>query len=118
MTQNKFSGEKSISNLSHIIRENGTKKIFLISSSRFKTRYGGDYSIVSQLNEFAYFHFHDFSVNPKIEDLTKGIALYKEHQCDFLLAVGGGSALDLGKLIRGMNCRRVLGQCPAHTPGK
>lgn len=43
--------------------------------------------------------FWGIEANPTIETLCKAIALGKEKQIDFLLAVGGGSVLDGTKLI-------------------
>ncbi|WBL14293.1 iron-containing alcohol dehydrogenase [Sutcliffiella sp. NC1] len=37
--------------------------------------------------------------NPRVETVRKGVALRKEHQIDFLLAVGGGSVIDCTKAI-------------------
>ena len=37
--------------------------------------------------------------NPRIEKVNKGVALCKKEKLDFVLAVGGGSVIDSGKLI-------------------
>lgn len=37
--------------------------------------------------------------NPRISTVRKGVAICKEHQVDFLLAVGGGSTIDCTKAI-------------------
>lgn len=39
--------------------------------------------------------------NPRIETVTKGAALCREHQIDVILAVGGGSVIDCSKAIAG-----------------
>jgi alcohol dehydrogenase class IV len=44
--------------------------------------------------------FDGVSPNPVEADVDKGIARYREASCDFILAVGGGSSLDVGKAIR------------------
>ncbi len=46
-----------------------------------------------------YIEFWGIEPNPAIETLHKAITLGKEHNTDFLLAVGGGSVLDGTKLI-------------------
>lgn len=38
--------------------------------------------------------------NPIESDLDEGVACYKAEGCDFILAIGGGSPLDVGKAIR------------------
>ncbi|NHN30585.1 iron-containing alcohol dehydrogenase [Paenibacillus agricola] len=37
--------------------------------------------------------------NPRVSTVRKGIALCREHQLDFILAVGGGSVLDAAKAV-------------------
>jgi alcohol dehydrogenase class IV len=44
--------------------------------------------------------FKDFTVNPIIEDLEKGINLYRDTMIDMIVAIGGGSVIDMAKLIK------------------
>ena len=43
--------------------------------------------------------FSDFEQNPKIEDVEKGVNVFNKNRCDLIIAVGGGSVIDIGKLI-------------------
>ena len=44
--------------------------------------------------------FSDFTPNPLYEQVCKGIELLKDTGCDTILAVGGGSAIDVAKCIK------------------
>ena len=44
--------------------------------------------------------FSDFTPNPVYEDVCKGIDLFQITMCDSILAVGGGSAIDVAKCIK------------------
>ena len=44
--------------------------------------------------------FSDFSPNPSYEEAALGAAHYREFQCEGILAVGGGSAIDVAKCIK------------------
>ena len=44
--------------------------------------------------------FRDFKPNPLYESVVKGVALFREEQCDSIMAVGGGSAMDVAKCIK------------------
>lgn len=44
-------------------------------------------------------YFSDFEKNPKIEDVHKGIALLKQTHAELIIAIGGGSVLDIAKMI-------------------
>ena len=43
--------------------------------------------------------FSDFSTNPKSQDVLRGVARFKEVQAQAIIAIGGGSILDMAKLI-------------------
>ena len=44
--------------------------------------------------------FTEFTPNPLYEDVCKGVCLYQEKNCKFIVAVGGGSAIDVAKCIK------------------
>ena len=44
--------------------------------------------------------FDDFTENPKMEDVQKGVSLLQRTEPDVVVAVGGGSVMDMAKLIR------------------
>jgi alcohol dehydrogenase class IV len=43
--------------------------------------------------------FTQVTPNPRIKEVVAGTALYAEHHCDFIIAVGGGSPMDCAKCI-------------------
>ena len=48
--------------------------------------------------------FDQFTPNPLYEDVCKGVELFNAEQCDTILAVGGGSAMDVAKCVK-LYCR-------------
>ena len=49
--------------------------------------------------------FSNFSGNPIGENVDEGIIDYKKNNCDGVIAIGGGSALDVGKAIAFMSAQ-------------
>ncbi len=47
-----------------------------------------------------YVLFNDFTPNPLYEDVCKGVDLFQITKCDTILAVGGGSSMDVAKCIK------------------
>lgn len=45
-------------------------------------------------------YFTGFTPNPKFEEICKGIDLYLASSCNMILAIGGGSAIDVAKCIK------------------
>ena len=43
--------------------------------------------------------FSDIVPDPTIENVENGLKVFKEHNCDCMIAAGGGSVLDCAKVI-------------------
>ena len=58
-------------------------------------------NIISEnLKKFDRFNiFSNFTGNPVGENVEEGVEVYKKYSCDGIIAIGGGSALDVGKAI-------------------
>ena len=54
--------------------------------------------ITSELKSFAL--FSDYSPNPSYESAVSGTAIFLESGCDSIIAIGGGSAMDIAKCIK------------------
>jgi len=44
--------------------------------------------------------FHDYSPNPTYEQVCKGVDTFNLEGCDSIVAIGGGSAIDVAKSIK------------------
>lgn len=63
--------------------------------------------------------FSGFSPNPKYEEVCAGVDLFRANGCDGIMAVGGGSAMDVAKCVKLYSrmdpLRNYLEQEPADT---
>lgn len=44
--------------------------------------------------------FSDFKPNPAYESVAEGVKLFRKNHCDSIIAVGGGSAIDVAKSVK------------------
>lgn len=88
---------QGIDKLSQILREFHSKKMFLVVDSSFPFL---NIKNTIEALEIEKVVFADFTPNPIYEDVCKGIDLHKAEKCDVILAVGGGSAIDVAKCIK------------------
>ena len=86
-----------------ILNEIRPNSILLVTGKKSFRISGAQTAIQDVLKDYKFTAFSDFSENPKINDLENGIALFKECSCDFIIAIGGGSVIDMGKLIAGLS---------------
>lgn len=103
MIENIYIGKNSISNLSEILKLHSGKKVFLVTGKSSYEKSGAQEIMESLLQGTPYFRFSDFEENPKLEDVEKGIALFNKQKCELTIAIGGGSAIDIAKLINSLS---------------
>jgi len=75
----------------------GATKVFVVCDSSYPFL-----NIKSDIENMGTPHvlFSDFTPNPLYEQVCKGIDLFQITKCDSILAVGGGSAIDVAKCIK------------------
>jgi len=76
------------------------KNILIVAGSTSYETCGAKKLVNSLFGKYTLYLFNDFTVNPKIEDLEKGINLYRNTGIELIVAVGGGSVIDMAKLIK------------------
>ncbi len=87
-----------ISSLPDLLREVGCRKLFLVVDSSYPFLNIKD--SIENLPVDDKVVFSDFTPNPLYEQVSRGINSLKSSGCDTILAVGGGSAIDVAKCIK------------------
>lgn len=95
-----ITGIGSLTQLSTIRAEFDAKTIMLVTGRASYSASGAKNVIDNALQDDYVVHFSDFDVNPKIEDAERGVALAIEAGVDLIIGVGGGSVMDMAKLIK------------------
>lgn len=90
-------GEGQISTVANEIPKNAK---VLITYGGGSIKGNGVYEqVTTALKDHTWFEFSGIEPNPKYDTLMKALAIIKEHDIDYLLAVGGGSVIDGTKFI-------------------
>ncbi len=95
-------GEGLIEILSSLLRERVTKQVFLVRGKHSFVSCGAQEVLhkVQDLTGVHFIEYMDFSPNPKDAEALVGLQVALETHPDLILAIGGGSVLDIAKLIR------------------
>ncbi len=88
-----------IEQLGEILAREKPKRIFLVRGEKSYYQSGAHEKISLLLEAYETVHFTYSSPDAKIEDVKIGKELFQAYNCDCTVAIGGGSALDLGKAI-------------------
>ena len=83
------------------LEEVGTRRLLLVcdSSIRFLRIHAWLENLQAR-SGISLITFSDFQPNPLYESVQKGVRLFRDADCDTIMAVGGGSAMDVAKCIK------------------
>ncbi len=99
MSQKVISGLGSISKLTQILFEKNIRNLLLVTGKKSFTLSGAEKALVPLFDSFKVIRFKDFDVNPKFEDALEGTAIARKNNIDAIVSIGGGSVIDIAKLI-------------------
>lgn len=102
MCQRAYLGKSSILELPSVLEQFVPKRILLVRGKKSYELCGAQVALSSIFVnlECQVLDFQDFKENPQSEDLDKGILLLEKYQPDLIIAIGGGSVIDMAKLMR------------------
>lgn len=97
MAQKIIRGEGALEKINDILAELRCRKVMLVCD--------GAYPYLPVKSFFDDFRlpvvkFCEFTPNPLYEDVCKGVELFNKEGCDVIIAVGGGSTIDVAKCIK------------------
>jgi len=85
----------SYKEIKKVFEQLGVQRPFLCCGKSFESSY-----IFEFLKQFSPVVFDNIRPNPRFDDMLTAAELFKEKNCDFMIAAGGGSPMDSAKMIR------------------
>ncbi len=101
MTQTIFCGADSCARLKEILESLATKRYLLVCDQAFPYLPVKEYFDAIAV---PHVQFNGFTSNPLYEDVCRCIKLFNDAECDTIVAIGGGSSIDVAKCVR-LYCR-------------
>lgn len=92
-----YKNEKFIEEFKNIVSATDCKKILFVCGREYD-RYGYRKALDGMGVEVV--PFTDFEPCPEVSSVKKGVEVFKNNSCDFIVTVGGGSAMDTAKAIK------------------
>lgn len=100
LNETSYHGKGAIAEIPAEVKARGYKKAFVCSDPGL-IDIGVTDKVLNQLkeNDLSYEVYSDIKPNPSIEDVQAGVEAYKKSGADYIIAIGGGSAIDTAKAI-------------------
>lgn len=98
--QNLIFGKNSLEKLPGLLKENGSRHVLIISGPHLNKM-----GVVDRIKELVgktgidADAYTQVEANPSVETVDKAAALYQECGADSIVAIGGGSPLDVAKAV-------------------
>ena len=97
--QSSYLGRGALRQLGEVLREASPRSVFLVKSPDAYEASGAQPLVEEALAGLETRSFDSFTPNPKWPDIMAAMEFFRRSPCDLILAVGGGSAIDIGKLV-------------------
>lgn len=95
-----YHGAGSISAIVDEVSARGFKKAFVCTDPDLvKFKVASKVTDLLEKNNMPYVVFSDIKSNPTIENIQDGVKAFKESGADYMIAIGGGSAMDTAKAV-------------------
>ena len=97
LNETSYFGSGARKELKHEIARRGFRKAFVVADKDL-IKFGTVDMVTSELS-VSYEIFSDFKANPTVKNVKDGVEAFNVSGVDFIIAVGGGSAIDTAKGI-------------------
>jgi len=105
--QKEYSGCGVIQSLTDIVEQYSVKRIFLVTGKGSYSSSGAEKKLLSIIDGIEVCRFFDFEVNPKVGQAVEGAKLLKLFEPDIVIAIGGGSVIDMAKLVNTLAAHQI-----------
>ena len=93
-------GNNAINQVGEACLRLGAKKVLVVSDSGvIEAGWMEKVIAICRQSGLRYTTFHEITTNPKDYEVDLGVKVYQQENCDAVIGVGGGSALDVAKAI-------------------
>lgn len=93
-------GKKSILKLPNVVKNDGNTRALVVTTAGFIKRGSLEPLFDALKNEgVEYFVYNGIMPDPTIACIEEALKVYKENNCECIIAVGGGSVMDASKII-------------------
>lgn len=100
LNETSYHGAGAIANVATEAKARGFKKAFVVTDPDL-LKFGVSQKVLDVLHKenLAYEVYSNVKANPTIENVQTGVEAFKNSGADYIVAIGGGSAMDTAKAI-------------------
>ena len=97
MRQKVIFGNEAIVSFEKLVKSINPKSLLIVTGKKSFKKSGANRLFQKTINEHRSYIFDEFSNDPSFEDVLTGLRIMKKIKPDLIVAIGGGSAIDMAK---------------------
>ena len=94
-----YFGAGAVRKLPEILASNGARRVLLVTGRRSFAESGAERALAPLFAAIEVARFQEFGSNPVLDEVERGAALWRRLRPDLVVAVGGGSVIDVAKAV-------------------
>jgi alcohol dehydrogenase class IV len=98
-------GAGALRGLPGILSVTGARRVLLVTGRSSFAASGAEGALAPLLAGVEVARFHEFGSNPVLEEVERGVALWRRLRPDLVVAVGGGSVIDAAKMVNALGAQ-------------
>ena len=100
MMRSEYAGAGCVEVLGWLLDKYEAKRVFLVTGGASYEASGAQAALAPYLEGRDVVRFSEFTPNPAADDVEEGVKRLRAHKPHLVLGIGGGSPLDMAKMIK------------------
>ena len=89
------------SELDYYLKKIGVKRLLLVCGESFSSlAISKSFETIEKRIGVKIVKFSNYKPNPTYDSVVEGVKIFRQNNCDTIMAAGGGSAMDVAKCIK------------------
>lgn len=94
-----ISGRGASLGLGQLLGDKSPRSIFLVTGQGSYAASGAERAMAASVAKYTPVRFSDFGSNLLLSEIVEGVRICRQHACDFVVGIGGGSVIDMAKAV-------------------
>ncbi len=103
--QLRYFGDGAVGRIADLLIREHPRRVLLVTGRASYSASGAERALSPMLRDLGVTRFEEFDLNPILPDVERGVRVCRDLRPDIVVAVGGGSVIDMAKAINALSAQ-------------